>query len=211
MQLKQWVTDLVDLGALQSGAFRLHLGPVHIKTLIEGCVAVLRPEAEAKGLGIESGIEVGASDHIQADESRLRQVLLILLDNAVKVTEKGNISLTARRGLHGCSNAIGRQTAVLAGACMEFLVTDAGPVLSDEDQVKILNVFSRMDSVGRGTGLSIALAARLCSAMGGMLLVESDGRKGSTFIVRVPLGLPSEVSVSADEELSPAPALPGGA
>ena len=94
---------------------------------------------------------------------------------------------------------------------MEFHVTDPGPGLSEEDQVKILNLFSRMDSANRGTGLGIALAARLCVAMGGLLSVESDGHSGSTFIVRVPLGLPSEAPASTEAELAPAPALPGGA
>jgi signal transduction histidine kinase len=211
MQLKQWVTDLVDLGALQSGAFRLRLGPVQVKALIDGCIEVLLPEAQAKGLSMESGIEAGVSDIIQADESRLRQVLLILLDNAVKVSEQGCVSLTARRGGHCSGHAIIRQSAMLAGAWMEFHVTDTGPGLSEADQVKILNVFSRMDSAGRGTGLSVALAARLCAAMGGLLTVQSDAGNGSTFVVRVPLGLLSEVPVSAEEELAPAPALPGGA
>lgn len=206
MKITRLVTDLVDFGALQSGAFRMHFGPVVLAELIESCVKELEPEAKSKGLSLDWAVEVGLPKVIQTDGPRLRQALLILLGNGVKFTREGGVSVRARKGRAECCHADQSQGFAFVGACLEIAIKDSGPGLTPEDQKKVLRLFSRLESVpkGFGSGLSLALAARLCVAMGGSLQVLSDGHSGSTFIVRLPLGLPAEIPEAAEEAMAPA-------
>jgi signal transduction histidine kinase len=207
MHFKRLVTDLVDLGALGSGTFRLHLGPVKLKELLSACVEEFRPEAEAKKLSLGFDIVVGTPSIVQADEARLRQVLLILINNGLKFTKEGGLAVVAQRGSGiGEGEQVLSQGTVCAGVCLEILISDTGPGLSPEDRGRIMQVFARLENNPKGysPGFSVALAARLCAAMGGALCVRAAREHGSTFIVRIPLGILSEEPARESAELAPA-------
>ena len=193
------VNDLIDLGSLQSGAFRLHLEPVDLRALARECVESVRPKAAAKGLAIEEDFEAGAPAFVQADGARLRQVLLNLLGNAVKFTQEGRVTLTVRRGEPPApEKATVPPDEAFAGVWVELRVADTGPGIDPDDQPRIFQPFTRLETGTQteGAGIGLALVARLCAAMKGRVRVESDGEHGTTFVVRLPLVPSAEPVVS---------------
>ncbi|HTQ30560.1 MAG TPA: ATP-binding protein [Opitutaceae bacterium] len=201
--------DLVDLGALQAGAFRLNPEMVELHPLIEECMDSARPRAEAKGLKLSRTLQPGLPGLVRTDGARLRQVLLNLLNNAAKYTREGSVELKVQR-CPPLETAAAVPEWARAGVWLEFAVIDTGPGIAPEDQERIFQPFVRLerDSAEQGTGLGLALTGRLCQAMGGSVHVESDGEHGSSFIIRLPLGL----AVTEESAASPAsPAEPAKA
>ncbi|HTB80923.1 MAG TPA: ATP-binding protein [Opitutaceae bacterium] len=197
--------DLVDLGALQAGAFRLNPETVELHALVNECVDSVRPRAEAKGLQVFCTLHPGVPGLVRSDGARLRQVLLNLLGNAVKYTREGSVKLMVQR----CESlAMDAEVPVWArfGAWVEFAIIDTGPGVALEDQQRIFQPFVRLerDVAEQGTGLGLALTGRLCQAMGGSVHVESDGEHGSSFIVRLPLGSPDEPASGTRNAVEPA-------
>lgn len=202
MTLKRLVTDLVDLGALGSGAYRIHIEPVRLRTLLEGCVEPFAPRAVAKGLSFDWGLRPGVPPLVHTDAARLCQVLEVLLDNAVRLTSQGGVSLSVSLA----DPPAGAQArGVAAGAWIELVVSDTGPGMSHEDQQRVLTLFQLQDRPDRslGGGLSLPVAARWCSALGGCLRVDSDGVSGSSFIVCLPVGQPAATESVGNPDLSP--------
>ncbi len=166
------VNDLIDLAALDSGQFGLTEKPVNLSRLTDDTVSSLNPRAERKGLRLTRFLDPRVPDYVGADPERLRQILINILGNAIKFTEQGGIEVQL---LHRGEEA-GR-------VCLEFVVTDTGPGISEEDRTHLFKPFSRLQKTAHreGSGLGLVLAAALCRRMGGGLLVESDGRSGSVF------------------------------
>ena len=191
--------DLVDLGALQAGAFRLNPEIVELHPLIEECMDSARPRAEAKGLKLSRTLQPGLPAQVRTDGARLRQVLLNLLNNAAKYTREGSVELKVQRCAPLAADTTVPEWARL-GVWLEFAVVDTGPGIAAEDQERIFRPFVRLerDSNEQGTGLGLALTGRLCRAMGGSVHVESDGVHGSIFIVRLPLGQDAAEQPAAD-------------
>ena len=190
--------DLVDLGALQAGAFRLNPETVELYPLIDECMDTVRPRAEAKSLKTSRTVEPGLPQLVRTDGSRLRQILLNLLGNAVKYTREGSVRLRVQR----CEPQVlpaGAPEWTRSSTWVEFAVIDTGPGIAAEDQERIFQPFVRLerDSAEQGTGLGLALTGRLCQAMGGNVHVESDGEHGSSFIARLPLGLMEEPAANS--------------
>ncbi|HSY54704.1 MAG TPA: ATP-binding protein, partial [Opitutaceae bacterium] len=187
------VNDLVDLGALQAGAFRLNPEAVELHSLIGECMDSVRTRAETKGLEISSQLLPDVPGQVRTDGARLRQVLLNLLGNAVKYTREGSIKLRVQRCDPLTTGAPVPEWARF-GVWVEFAIIDTGPGIAPEDQARIFEPFIRLerDTAEQGAGLGLALTGRLCHALGGSVHVESDGEHGSSFIARLPLGMPAE-------------------
>jgi CheY-like chemotaxis protein len=201
------VNDLVDLGALQAGAFRLNPEEVEIHALVAECLDSVRTRAEAKNLEISCQLHPGVPGQARTDGARLRQVLLNLLGNAVKYTREGSIKLSVQR----CDPVdLGMPVPEWAriGVWVEFAVIDTGPGIAPEDQQRIFEPFIRLerDLAEQGAGLGLALTGRLCRALGGNVHVESDGEHGSSFIARLPLGVPGEPATGEKRVTDPAKA-----
>ena len=165
------VNDLIDLGALQSGAFQLEVAPIQLRRLIEDCVVALRPAATGRGLALNVTVAPDVPDTVAADGVRLRQILLNLLTNAVKFTPAGSVSLTVRS---------------LPGGRVEFVIADTGPGISPALRARLFQPFTRLDPASGGSGLGLALVHGLCAAMGGTVTLR-EGGPGSTFTVELPL------------------------
>jgi signal transduction histidine kinase/ActR/RegA family two-component response regulator len=167
------VNDLIDLSAVDAGAFQLAESTVALEPLVRDTAESLRPRAAAKGLDLTCALEPGLPPWVSVDGARVRQVLLNLLGNAVKFTDRGRVSVR----LSGLAAADG-------GWRLRLEVEDTGPGIPPEQQARLFQAFSRLEQTAgkEGTGLGLAIAARLCAAMGGGLRVESDGRSGSRFI-----------------------------
>ena len=172
------VDDVLDFSRIEAGQIQLDLAPVSPAALLRDAAAIIAPEAQAKGLILTvDGVDDGALYGL--DASRLRQVLLNLLNNAVKFTPVGEI--TARLAVEA-----GR-----AGPELAITITDTGIGISPEQQDRLFQRFSQADgSIRRsfgGTGLGLAICRALVSLMGGEIGVRSDKDRGSAFWIRLPV------------------------
>lgn len=168
------VNDLIDLSALESGAFRLVDETVPLPEIVQQTAGSFRPRAEAKGLALVVSIAPDVPAWITADSGRLRQLLLNLIGNAVKFTRAGTITVSL---------------AVSADGQMELTVRDTGPGIAPEDQARVFEPFARLALTAQeeGTGLGLALVAGLVRSMGGTVSVESAPGQGSCFQLKLPL------------------------
>lgn len=166
------VNDLLDLRAMEAGAFSIRLQPVNLPALVMQTVESCRPAAAAKGLALRCTVAADAPDWVLADGDRLGQVLLNLLANAIKFTAQGRIDVVLNAATE------------IGGA--ELAVSDTGPGIAPAEHDRIFQPFARLAGASgtEGLGLGLALAAHLCRRMGGDLSVASDGRSGTTFYAR---------------------------
>ncbi len=177
-RLRALIEDLLDLAAIEQGEARPTLAPTPLRETVAQAEAVIRPAAEAKGQTLGLEIPAGLPDAL-ADRDRLAQVLINLLDNAVKFTpERGRITVSASA----------------AGGRVRLAVRDTGIGIPPGDLGRIFERFYRVDrSRDRregGTGLGLAIAKHLVQAMGGTLEVESLQGSGTTFRVILPAADP---------------------
>ena len=184
------VNDILDFSKLEAGALTLDPEPFSIAALGEGATALLREQAEAKGLVLTC--EVAEEMRLTGDVTRLRQVLLNLLSNAVKFTDAGSVRL-----------ALATEEGVDGSTVLRATVADTGVGLDPAQIDQMFDRFTQADgSVSRrfgGTGLGLAISRRLLDIMGGEIRASSDGATGSTFWFRVPL-MRSEAETVADAE-----------
>ncbi len=184
------INDVLDLSKLEGGRLSLTLTPVRPAPLIETMVDVIRPKAEGKGLALETTLNAPLR-MIRADEVRVQQVGLNLLDNAVRFTEQGCVKISASnltvkngRSAEFALPVIGwlddREWLLVA-------VEDTGIGIAPEDQALIFETFYQGASAqGEGAGLGLALARRLVELHAGRIWVRSTPGVGSTFYVALP-------------------------
>jgi signal transduction histidine kinase/CheY-like chemotaxis protein len=186
------INDILDLSKITAGQFTLDTIPFCPAMAVEDAVAALGPRAVEKNLEIRWEADSGAHQVFMGDERRLKQVLLNLIGNAIKFTEKGRIVVQVSAGsIAGCDG----KTPVR----IEFSVTDTGIGIAEENLPKLFLPFSQAQSdISRrfgGTGLGLAICRHLVDMMGGKIEVESVPGEGSTFrffIVCAPADEPLE-------------------
>ena len=189
--LLELINDVLDLARVESGKFTVSPEPVALLPLIEECLTLLRPLAEAAGVRL-----LEASRHcdvlVRADRTRLKQVLLNLLSNAVKYNRwQGSVNVVC----------VAETSSEAPSVCVR--VSDTGAGLTAEQLARLFVPFERLQADTRieGTGIGLALSKRLVEAMGGVIGAESAPGSGSTFWVRLPLalGLASRPEQAAEE------------
>jgi CheY-like chemotaxis protein len=162
------VNDVLDFAKLGAGRLQLHPEPTEVEALLRGVAELLSPRAREKGLEIAWTAPPELSE-IQADEARLRQILLNFAGNAVKFTKAGGVLIAAEAAGPGR---------------VRFTVEDSGPGVSAEERERIFEAFAQSD-VGRadagGAGLGLAIARRLAQAMGGDVGVGDRKGGGACF------------------------------
>lgn len=174
------VDDVLDFSKIEASGVTLHPESFATEALINNTISITRCAAETKGLDFHVTTDPDLAKYYLGDEHRLRQVLLNLINNAVKFTHRGSISVTAV--VEGHAN--GRDL-------LRFSVSDTGEGVAKDKQHRLFQDFSQADaSVTRrhgGSGLGLAISKRLVEAMGGSIGVMSDEGAGSTFWFEVPL------------------------
>ncbi|MCR5303290.1 MAG: response regulator [Lachnospiraceae bacterium] len=172
------IDDIIDFTRMENGRIEMNENPYQTASLFNDvCVLMERSAADKKldfNLNISSDIPAG----LCGDVSRIRQIMLNILTNAVKYTEKGSVTMEAR-GDYRDERFI-----------FSFSVTDTGMGIKKEEMQYIFDAYSRADE-GRnnsieGTGLGLAITKRLVETMNGEILAESVYGEGSTFTVRIP-------------------------
>lgn len=177
------INDILDISKLEAG--RLTLVNVHysLTQTLDHVSSLLRGMAEGKGLEYNLNIEPGLPRCLYGDDIRLRQVLINILGNAVKFTDKGSVELDAHQGDDGM---------------LYFRISDTGSGIRPEEIGSIFEPFAQSDIHKnrkiQGTGLGLPICRSLVELMGGRIEVESTYGKGSVFTVAIPL-------VPGDEEL----------
>jgi signal transduction histidine kinase/CheY-like chemotaxis protein len=171
------INDILDLSKIEAGKIDIHVEKFAIAPLVKDVVQTISTMATKNGnkVVVECADDIGT---MNADQTRIRQALLNLASNANKFTEKGTVTISARRGLED-----GRDWVTMA-------VTDTGIGLTPEQMGKLFQDFVQADaSITRkygGTGLGLAISRRFCQMMGGDITVTSEAGKGSTFTIHLP-------------------------
>jgi signal transduction histidine kinase len=174
------INDVLDLSKIEAGQLVLALQDYSIKGLIQGVYAAIEPLATTKGLGLTLEIPQGlAAAH--GDERRLAQVLLNLVGNALKFTDTGKITISARAD----------------GDSYMVAVKDTGPGIALADQAKIFEEFQQAENAATrkkgGTGLGLAISKRIVELHGGRIWVESVLGHGSIFSFSLPVRVQRQV------------------
>lgn len=173
------INNILDLSKIEAGKMELTLEELNVSDAIASVVSTSAGLVRDRPVKLVQNVESGLPT-VRADPMRLRQVLLNLISNAAKFTEEGTITISA--SLHTPSTGIPE---------MMISVTDTGPGIALEDQKKLFQAFSQVDSSATrktgGTGLGLSICKRLVELHGGKINVHSTLGKGSTFYFTVPL------------------------
>ncbi|HUQ75445.1 MAG TPA: GAF domain-containing protein [Burkholderiales bacterium] len=168
------INDILDLSKIEAGRMELELSRFHLPSAISNALVLVRERALRHGVRLESEVDPRLAE-FQADERKVKQVLLNLLSNAVKFTpDGGRVDVTAR----------------LDTDCVEIAVRDTGIGIAAEDQASLFEEFKQVGNSSRkaeGTGLGLALTKRFVELHGGRMRVESAPGKGSTFAFTLPM------------------------
>ena len=193
------INDILDFSKIEAGKLHIEQVPFDPRSVVQEVCNVIVPFSAAKNLTLNRYIEADVPSVLQGDPMRLRQVLLNLLNNAVKFTEQGHIDVVMR------NDATDRQNPLLYVA-----VSDTGVGIAPEMQVRIFEAFMQEDaSTTRrfgGTGLGLSISKRLVELMGGRIWLESAPGRGSTFHLTLPLRSPAQSGALADASAAPLPA-----
>ena len=176
------INDILDLSKVEAGKLDIVPAPMNLKAVLGDMPMMFREKADLKGLTLTLELDPSLPASVVLDETRIRQILINLVGNAVKFTEEGGVTIQARADrLEG--DMPGEQTILLR-------VADTGIGIADEDKELIFGAFdqSRGQSVSDygGTGLGLAITKKLVDLMGGAIYLDSKKGEGSVFIVRLP-------------------------
>lgn len=165
------INDILDLSKIESGKIVLNVIPVRLNEIVSGVIALFEHICRHRGLKLASSIDPNAPEIIHTDEIRLRQILINLLDNAIKFTDQGEISI------HIEPYKGERDGKIL------FQVKDTGIGIPKDKHDLIFTSFTSigLDKPREGTGLGLAISANLVNLLGGEIWLESEPGKGSTF------------------------------
>jgi signal transduction histidine kinase len=177
------INDVLDLSKIEAGQLMLSVGDYSLAEVVHGVVAAVEPLAAEKRLVFTADVVPGLPKG-RGDERRLSQVLLNLVGNAIKFTDKGEVAIRASA----------------TNGAFTVAVCDTGPGVAAADQAKIFEEFQQADSsITRkkgGTGLGLSIAKRIIEMHGGRMWVESEPGKGSTFYFTLPVRVEAQAGQS---------------
>ena len=178
--LRSLVDDVLDITKIEAGRLTIEVAPFDLHACVNGLMQLLRPHAEAKGLKLNASVDPALEYRLKGDSHHLRQILLNLVGNAIKFTERGEVSLSVR---------LERETE--DGVTARFEVKDTGIGIAPDALARIFERFVQADqSTTRkygGTGLGTTIAKQLVELMGGNIGVQSQVGEGSLFWLEIPL------------------------
>jgi two-component system sensor histidine kinase/response regulator len=184
------ISDVLDFSKIEAGKLELSRVEFDLRSTVEDVVEMLSPKAGAKNLAFACHIPANVPAHAIGDPDRLRQILINLVNNAIKFTESGEVIIRAQVLEHDAEQLR-----------MKFLVCDTGVGIPADRLDRLFKSFSQVDaSTTRkygGTGLGLAIARQLAELMGGAVGVQSQSGQGSTFWFEARFGVVREHSKSS--------------
>jgi len=175
------INDILDFSKIEANKLRLDIKKFNLLELLENILIILKGQAHKKQLQLNSSVSEQLPTWVQGDDTRIRQVLINLLANAIKFTEQGEVFLKVDS----------KEEKNTEHVIVYFEVQDTGVGISKEKQTTIFSAFEQADnSTSRthgGTGLGLAISKRLVELQGGQLHLQSELGKGSCFYFDIPL------------------------
>jgi signal transduction histidine kinase/DNA-binding response OmpR family regulator len=167
------LNDILDFSKIEAGHLRLENIPFRVPDLVADVIAIFAVRAKQKGLELRSAIDE-LSGPMLGDPTRLRQILINLIGNAIKFTEQGSVEIRVKE-----------EPSEEGDALLHFIVADTGPGIAAEQHARIFEAFTQGDeSTARthgGFGLGLTIASQLATLLGGKIWVESEPEHGSRF------------------------------
>ena len=198
------LNDILDFSKVESNRLELSIAPTDLRRQVEEVIELFTPHATDRGLGLRWEIDADVPARLGLDGTRVRQILLNLIGNALKFTDTGEVLIRVSGQIVEEPGPAGEQTSSTAYE-LRMSVRDTGMGIPGERLDRLFQPFSQVDSSSSrkhtGTGLGLAICRRLCELMGGRIWVESQLGRGSTFHVTIR-------SSVADVEAAPVPATP---
>jgi PAS domain S-box-containing protein len=186
--LLRLINDVLEIAKIEAGKLQLELATFDLHALVREVTDMMRLRAQQKGLQLSLDQSSAFPHYVKGDEARLRQILVNLISNAVKFTEKGGVTIR-----------LGIIENTLHHLLLE--VEDSGPGISEQDQQRLFLPFVQLPdgkthtATGSGTGLGLSIVKQFVTLMGGVIAVESTPGVGSTFRVELPLEAAEEADV----------------
>jgi len=177
------INDILDMAKIESGRIQLEIAPFDLSAMANDIVGMMGQRALEKGVELRLECSSQVARYIRGDETRLRQVLVNLLGNAIKFTGEGVVILRLNGG------------SELSEHRLLIEVEDTGPGIAPDDQARVFEPFVQTDSAarqGKGTGLGLAITRQFVELMGGRIGVTSELGRGSCFRIELPVQLASE-------------------
>lgn len=189
--LLRLVNDALDMARIEAGKLELAPAPFALRPLLDEVAGLMAPLAGRKGLGFAVRPAADLPTALLGDRTRVQQILLNLVGNAVKFTEVGHVAL---------------EVAALQPQGVRFVVVDTGPGLGEAQRERLFRRFEQADGARTaarygGSGLGLAISQELAAAMGGRIAVESTPGQGTRFVVELPL--PAAVEPAAPASSAP--------
>ena len=187
------LNDILDVSKIESGAMQVTAEPLDLRHIVQRCTDLMAPIATIKGVAVSATVDPAIPSRIIGDPLRLRQVVLNLVGNAVKFTERGAITVEAKA----------------VGNTLQIDVADTGVGIPADRLDAIFDQFAQADETTArtygGTGLGLTISGELARLMGGSITVRSMIDKGTTFTIRLPLRVAesSLAAVGAGEAIEP--------
>lgn len=182
------INDILDMSKFQSGSMQLLIEPYHTGDMLSDIVGMLWIRAKDKKLDFNVDVSPDIPSELVGDEVRIKQVLINVINNAIKYTKEGSVSLTVQCERHDDKTCN-----------MIYTVSDTGIGIKSEDIPYLFSAFKRVDETVtkhiEGTGLGLSIVKQLVDLMGGKITVNSVYKKGSTFIIEIPQRIEREGTV----------------
>ncbi len=194
--LLKMVNNILDFAKIEAGKMTLQLQPLLLRSLCQNLYHILHLQAQDKGLALALEVAPEVPQTVLGDSLKLQQVLLNLLNNALKFTQIGQVTLKV--------SAV-PAAAHVSQSCL-FEVIDTGPGIAPQDQALLFEAFQQLQAppestVVKGTGLGLTISRELIELMGGQLQVDSTLGAGSRFYFTLPLEPASEKAIETLEPL----------
>ncbi|NRB40904.1 MAG: response regulator [Pseudomonadales bacterium] len=194
------INDILDYSKIESGTMTLESVDFNLEELLDSCIEIFTLQTQEKHLLLMSCIESDVPLMQYADATRLRQILINLIGNAVKFTSEGEVCIK----VSACYENEDKAKGGLPPDTIQFAISDTGIGINTEQKQKLFEAFTQMDTTTTrrfgGTGLGLSICKRLLDLMGGSIDISSEASVGTTLICRIPFHASTQKVISQEPE-----------